>query len=107
MLSEEQLAKIKEYEERRITKMKENIHKITLFKGIENEEEWKEKKEEIRRKKNIELEKRALYYKNKENRKRTNKFDDKKIKEIQKKVLETRQRLQQMYDERIARQEKN
>ncbi len=66
MLTEEQLAKIKEYEERRITKMKENIHKITLFKGIENEEEWKEKKEEIRRKKNIELEKRALYYKNKE-----------------------------------------
>ena len=54
MLSVEQLAKIKEYEERRITKMKEHIHRITptidIFKGIETEEEWEQKKEEIRRK---------------------------------------------------------
>lgn len=111
MLSLEQLAKIKEYEERRITKMKEHIHRITptidIFKGIETEEEWEQKKEEIRRKKEFEMEKRRLHYKNKENIKQTNEQDDKKNKEIQKKVLQHRRRLQQMHDERMARQPKN
>ena len=53
------------------------------------------------------MEKRRLHYKNKENIKQTNEQDDKKNKEIQKKVLQHRRRLQQMHDERMARQLKN
>ena len=71
-------------------------------KDIERKEEWKRKKEEIKQSKEIELKKRELYFKNKENKQYVSEADDKKNKEIQQKVLEHRQRLQKMYDERIS-----
>ena len=76
-------------------------------KDIERKEEWKQKKEEIKRSKEIELKKREVYFKNKENKQYVSEADDKKNKEIHKKVLEHRQRLQKMYDERISRKLKN
>ena len=47
---------------------------------------------------------RELYHKNRLNKRNIQKYNDNKNKEIQKKVLEHRQRLQKMYDERISRQ---
>ena len=141
MLTVSKLVKIKEYEDLQETIKKERLHKtIDIFKDIENQDEWKQKKEEIKRSKEIELEnrelyyknkdierkeewkrkkeeikqskeielkKRELYFKNKENKQYVSEADDKKNKEIQQKVLEHRQRLQKMYDERISRKLKN
>lgn len=141
MLTVSKLVKIKEYEDLQETIKKERLNNtIDIFKGIENQDEWKQKKEEIKRSKEIELEnrelyyknkdierkeewkrkkeeikqskeielkKRELYFKNKENKQYVSEADDKKNKEIQQKVLEHRQRLQKMYDERISRKLKN
>jgi len=132
MLTVGKLVKIKEYEDLQETIKKERLNKtIDIFKDAENEEEWKQKKEEenrelyyknrdieckeewkqkkeeIKRSKEIELKKREVYYKNKENKQYVSEADDKKTKEIQQKVLEHRQRLQKMYDERISRKLKN
>lgn len=111
MLTVDKLVKIKEYEDLQETIKKERLNKITeaidMFKGIENEDEWKQKKEEIRHKKETEMEKRILYYKNKKDRHYISETQDKKNKETQKKVLEHRQRLQKMHDERVSRQHKN
>jgi len=141
MLTVSKLVKIKEYEDLQETLKKERLNNtIDIFKGIENQDEWKQKKEEIKRSKEIELEnrelyyknkdierkeewkrkkeeikqskeielkKRELYFKNKENKQYVSEADDKKNKEIQQKVLEHRQRLQKMYDERISRKLKN
>jgi len=140
MLTVNKLVKIKEYEELQATIKKERLNNtidaIDIFKGIENEDEWKQQKEEIKRSKEIEMENRELYYKNKdiekkeewkrkkeeikrkkeiemktrelyfenkENKHYISETDDNKIKEIQQKVLENRQRLQKMYDDRISR----
>ena len=108
MLTVGKLVKIKEYEDLQETIKKERLNKtIDIFKDAENEEEWKQKKEEIKRSKEIELKKREVYFKNKENKQYVSEADDKKTKEIQQKVLEHRQRLQKMYDERISRKLKN
>ena len=107
MLTVGKLVKIKEYEDLQETINKERLNKtIDIFKDAENEEEWKQKKEEIKRSKEIELKKREVYFKNKENTHYISETEDNKIKEIQQKVLENRQRLQKMYDERISRQHK-
>ena len=53
------------------------------------------------------MKKREVYVKHKENKQYVSEADDKKNKEIQQKVLEHRQRLQKMYDERISRKLKN
>ena len=108
MLTVGKLVKIKEYEDLQETIKKERLNKtIEIFKDAENEEEWNRKKEEIKRSKEIELKKREVYFKNKENKQYISEADDKKNKEIQQKVLEHRQRLQKMYDERISRKLKN
>jgi hypothetical protein len=141
MLTVSKLVKIKEYEDLQETIKKERLNKtIDIFKDVETEDEWKQKKEEIKRSKEIELEnrelhyknkdierkeewkrkkeeikqskeielkKREVYFKNKENKQYVSEADDKKNKEIQQKVLEHRQRLQKMYDERISRKLKN
>lgn len=111
MLTVDKLIKIKEYEELQIKLKNERLNKliesIDIFKGVENEEEWKQKKEEIKQKKEIEMKKREIHFKNKENKQYISEADDKKNKEIQQKVLEHRHRLQQMYDERMSRRSKN
>ena len=111
MLTVGKLVKIKEYEDLQETLKKERINKtiesIDMFKCIKNEDEWKQKKEEIKRKKETEMRKRELYFKNKENKHYVSEIQDKKNKETQKKVLDHRQRLQKMHDERVSRQPKN
>jgi len=70
MLTVNKLAKIKEYEELQKKRIKERLNKtieaIDIFNGIENEDEWKQTKEEIKRKKELEMEARELSHKNKE-----------------------------------------
>ena len=67
MLTVDKLIKIKEYEKLQPKIKKERLNKtMDIFKDVENEEEWKQKKEEIKRSKEIEMENRELHYKNKD-----------------------------------------
>lgn len=129
MLTVDKLVNIKEYEKLQPKIKKERLNKtIDIFKDIENKEKWKQKIEEIKQKSEIEMEKREIYlknkeetkqkkeiemknreiyFKNKENKPNISEADDKKKKDIQQKVLEHRQRLQKMYDERMSYHSKN
>lgn len=104
------LVEIKEYDDIQTVINKERLNKtiaeldMNLLKVIDKQEEWKQIREEIKRKKEIEMKTRELYHKNRFNKRNIQKYNDNKNKEIQKKVLEHRQRLQKMYDERISRQ---
>jgi len=93
MLTVGKLVKIKEYEDLQETIKKERLNKtIDIFKGIENEDEWKQQKEEIKRSKEIEMENRELYYKNKDIERKEEwkrkKEEIKKSKEIEMKTRE-------------------
>ena len=113
MLTVDKLIKIKEYEDLQETIKKERLNKtiaeldMDIFKVTDKEEEWKQKKEEIKRKKETEMKTRELYYKTKVNNRNISKYEENKNNKIHQKVLENRQRLQKMYDERISRQHKN
>jgi len=103
------LVEINEYDDIQTVLKKERLNEtiaeldMDIFKVIDKEEEWNQKREEIKQKKEIEMKKRELYYKTKVNNRNISKYEDNKIKEIQQKVLENRQRLQEMYDDRISR----
>ena len=103
MLTVDKLVKTKEHNALQATMLEECLNQaiaaIDIFKSIENKDEWKQKREEIKRTKEIEMEERELNSKNKERLRQPHNI--RIIKENQIKLLKHRERLQKMHDERI------
>ena len=95
MLTVDKLVKTLAYEENRKNETQKKLFSLPIFNHIMNEEEWNKEKQETRRKKEIELN---------SGKSRLEKKEEEK-KELAKKVLEYRAKLQQMSDERTQRHE--